>query len=88
VLVLDLREHDEAWVRGTLGDHWLGFSEDRLRALIGGAGFADVTVRVGARRQGDPFSVLVAAGTNPRPVSPPVRRVAASSRRPRAARPS
>src|SRR4051812_7723801 len=30
VLVLDLREHDEAWVRTTLGDEWLGFSDSRL----------------------------------------------------------
>jgi ArsR family transcriptional regulator len=64
VLVLDLREHAEAWVRATLGDRWLGFSDDRLRALIAGAGFSDVTVRVGSRRQGDPFTVLIAAGTN------------------------
>ncbi len=63
VLVLDLREHDEAWVRGKLGDRWLGFSDERLRALIAGAGFAGVTVRVGARRQADPFTVLIAAGT-------------------------
>jgi SAM-dependent methyltransferase len=62
VIVLDLREHDEAWVGPTLGDKWLGFSEDRLRQLLGGAGFADVTVRVGSRRTGDPFAVLIAGG--------------------------
>ena len=26
VLVLDLREHEEAWVRERLGDRWLGFT--------------------------------------------------------------
>ena len=31
VLVLDLREHDEAWVRERLGDRWLGFSDERAR---------------------------------------------------------
>ncbi len=63
VLVLDLREHGEAWVRPKLGDRWLGFEDARLRALIAGAGFEDVTVRVGSRRAGDPFTVLIAAGT-------------------------
>lgn len=63
LLVLDLREHEEAWVKAKLGDRWLGFSEDRLRELIRGAGFAKPVVRVGARRTGDPFTVLVASGT-------------------------
>jgi ubiquinone/menaquinone biosynthesis C-methylase UbiE/DNA-binding transcriptional ArsR family regulator len=63
VLVLDLREHDQTWVRSKLGDRWLGFSEARLRALLRDAGFHHVAVRVGARRTGDPFAVLIAAGT-------------------------
>ncbi len=62
VIVLDLREHDETWVGPTLGDKWLGFSEDRLRRLLVGAGFEDVIVRVGSRRSGDPFAVLIAGG--------------------------
>lgn len=85
VLVLDLREHGETWVRAKLGDRWLGFSEDRLRALLGEVGLTGVTVRVGARRQGDPFSVLVAAGTKPGQAPLPARRVAAPSRRARPA---
>jgi ArsR family transcriptional regulator len=63
VLLLELREHAETWVRTKLGDKWLGFSEDRLRALLTGAGLSHVVVRVGARRTGDPFNVLIAAGT-------------------------
>ncbi len=63
VVVLDLREHAEAWVRSTLGDRWLGFSESQLRALLTGAGFSDVVVRRGAHRTADPFTVLIAAGT-------------------------
>ncbi|MEO7191800.1 MAG: metalloregulator ArsR/SmtB family transcription factor [Vicinamibacterales bacterium] len=63
VLVLDLRAHDESWVRSTLGDRWLGFSEARLRELLTGAGFRDVTVRIGARTPADPFVVLIAVGT-------------------------
>ena len=63
VLVLDLREHGEAWVRAKLGDRWLGFRDDQLRAMLDEAGFAQIDVRVGARRSGDPFTVLIATGT-------------------------
>jgi SAM-dependent methyltransferase len=63
LLILDLREHGETWVRAKLGDRWLGFDDARLQGLIAGAGFEDVTVRVGSRRAGDPFAVLIAAGT-------------------------
>ncbi len=65
VLVLDLREHDQAWVRERLGDRWLGFSREQLAALLQGAGFADIRVAVGARRSGDPFTVLIASGVKP-----------------------
>ena len=63
VLVLDLREHDEAWVRSKLGDRWLGFGDKRLAEMLTTAGFTDVKVRVGARSSGDPFTVLIAVGT-------------------------
>jgi SAM-dependent methyltransferase len=65
VLVLDLREHDQTWVRERLGDRWLGFSRERLTALLEGAGLIDVKVTVGARRTGDPFTVLIASGVKP-----------------------
>jgi SAM-dependent methyltransferase len=63
VLVLDLREHDQEWVR-KLGDRWQGFSDRRLTSLLRGAGFTKIRVDVGARRTGDPFTVLVASGVN------------------------
>ena len=63
LLVLDLREHDQAWVRTKLGDRWLGFDDAALQRLIEGAGFGDVAVRVGARRGDDPFTVLIASAT-------------------------
>lgn len=66
VLVLDLREHHESWVREALGDRWQGFTDTDLQALLEGAGLTDVRVRVGARTQGDPFVVLLAVGTKPR----------------------
>ena len=63
VLVLDLREHDQEWVRDRVGDRWLGFKDDDLERFLAGAGLTDVQVRVGSRLPGDPFTVLIAAGT-------------------------
>ena len=65
VLVLDLRRHQEEWVRGKLGDRRLGFDDEELKRLLTGAGLADVKVGVGARKSGDPFTVLIASGTKP-----------------------
>ncbi len=65
VLVLDLRQHEEAWVRSKLGDRWLGFTDARLKTLLREAGFEHVIVRVGATRSGDPFTVLIAVGRRP-----------------------
>jgi hypothetical protein len=50
-------------VRSALGDRWLGFKDADLKQMIGDAGFSAVEVRVGARKTGDPFTVLVAGGT-------------------------
>lgn len=63
LLVLDLRQHDQAWVRETLGDRWLGFKDVELKKMMTAAGFSRVQLRVGARKTGDPFTVLVAGGT-------------------------
>jgi SAM-dependent methyltransferase len=65
VLVLDLRTHHEAWVHGKLGDRVLGFGDEELRRMLTSAGLRDVRVGVGARKTGDPFTVLVASGTKP-----------------------
>src|SRR5207253_7980068 len=65
VLLLDLRAHQEEWVRNKLGDRRLGFDDDELRKMLTSAGLADVKVAVGARKAGDPFTVLIAAGTRP-----------------------
>jgi SAM-dependent methyltransferase len=62
VLVLDLRRHDEQWVRDRLGDKWLGFDDAELTRLLTGAGLTDIKVTVGARRPRDPFTVLIASG--------------------------
>ena len=68
VLVLDLRTHQETWVRTKLGDRTLGFSDDELKRMLTGAGLRDVRVGVGARKTGDPFTVLVASGMKPNTV--------------------
>lgn len=65
LLVLDLRQHDHAWVKDSLGDRWLGFKDADLKKMIGDAGFRRVQLRVGARKTGDPFTVLVAGATKP-----------------------
>lgn len=63
LLILDLRPHDETWVREKLGDCWFGFSDEYLSGLLNRAGFGDVRVALGARRTNDPFAVLLAVGT-------------------------
>ena len=65
VLVLDLREHDQDWVTERLGDRWRGFPDSALARMLKQAGLADVNVSVGARRTGDPFTVLIASGVKP-----------------------
>lgn len=62
VLVLELRRHDEQWVRDRLGDTWLGFDDKELKTLLEDAGLTGVKVTVGARRARDPFTVLIASG--------------------------
>jgi hypothetical protein len=63
VLVLDLREHQEDWVRAKLGDRTLGFKDEELKRMMIDAGLRDAKVSVGARKAGDPFTVLIASGT-------------------------
>jgi len=68
LLVLDLREHDQAWVRDRVGDRWLGFKDEDLERLLNDAGLTDVSVRTGARLAGDPFTVLIAGGKKFSPI--------------------
>lgn len=65
LLVLDLRQHDQVWVRERLGDERLGFPDEELERLLCGAGLEDVRVQVGTRKTGDPFTVLIASGRKP-----------------------
>jgi SAM-dependent methyltransferase len=69
LLVLDLREHDQEWVRTRFGDRHLGFPPEQLDTLLLDGGLVDVRVQVGARRTGDPFAVLVASGLKPTPAA-------------------
>ena len=63
VLLLELRRHQEQWVRDRLGDKWLGFEDDELRSMMDAAGLSDVRITVGARGARDPFTVLIASGS-------------------------
>jgi ArsR family transcriptional regulator len=65
LLLMDLKAHDQSWVRSRFGDRHLGFSVDELRELLEGAGLEHVRVSTGASRRGDPFTVLIASGTKP-----------------------
>jgi ArsR family transcriptional regulator len=65
LLILDLREHDQRWVRGRFGDQRLGFADAELERLLRAAGLDEVKVQVGARQTGDPFVVLIASGLKP-----------------------
>ena len=69
VLILDLREHDQGWVRNRFGDRHLGFSASQLETLLHDAGLSDVRVSVGASKAGDPFAVLIASGVKANPKS-------------------
>jgi SAM-dependent methyltransferase len=69
VLLLELRGHQEQWVRERLGDKWLGFDDDELTRLLEAAGLSGVKVTVGARRARDPFTVLIASGVRTAPSS-------------------
>src|SRR4051812_42424438 len=71
VLILELRRHEEHWVRERLGDTWLGFEDAELARLLKDAGLTGIKVSVGTRRQRDPFTVLIASGV----------KIAASSKR-------
>jgi ArsR family transcriptional regulator len=74
VLVLDLRQHEEQWVHERLGDRWPGFADETLKQLLAGAGLQEIKLTVGARRVGDPFTVLVASGVKPDKARSPKRK--------------
>lgn len=65
VLILDLREHREEWVRAKLGDRTLGFNDGELKRMLTEAGLVEPRVGVGASKPGDPFTVLIASGVKP-----------------------
>lgn len=69
VLILDLRAHDEQWVRAKLGDRRLGFDDDELKRMMAAAGLTGANAGVGARKAGDPFTVLIASGIKPHAAS-------------------
>lgn len=76
VLVLDLKEHEQAWVRTRLGDQRLGFPPAALEGLLKDVGLRHVRVTTGTTKKGNPFTVLIASGVRsarPRPRPEPQR---------------
>ena len=67
VLILDLREHQEEWVRAKLGDRvaWVS-RKSSSRRCCSRAGWNRPRTRIGSSRAGDPFAVLIAAASKPR----------------------
>lgn len=64
VLVIELAQHTQDWVRERFGDRWLGFDPAALQDMLGRAGLSTITTRTVL--DGDPFGVVVAAGTRGR----------------------
>jgi len=65
VLILDLKEHDQAWVQARFGDHRAGFAPGEIESLLQAAGFRAVRQSIGTRQPGNPFVVVIASGTWP-----------------------
>ncbi len=65
LVILDLRSHEQKWVKTRFGDRWLGFADDELERIMASAGLTGVRVQVGARQTRDPFVVLIASGAKP-----------------------
>lgn len=70
VLILELKEHQEEWVRAKLGDRVLGFAEEELRGCMEKSGLVGVRTGIGSSKSGDPFAVLIASGHKPDGDSP------------------
>ena len=65
LLIMDLKSHGETWVKARFGDRHLGFTPLALESLLRGAGLIDARITTGARRAGDPFTVLIASAVKP-----------------------
>ena len=66
LLILDLRAHDQAWVRARFGDHTSASRADELDDAASRRRSRRMSAcQVGASKTGDPFTVLVASGTKP-----------------------
>ena len=65
VLILDLRQHDQAWVQARFGAQRAGFAAGELESLLQAAGFRAIRHSTGIRHPGNPFVVVIASGTAP-----------------------
>src|SRR4051812_8349017 len=65
VLILELKQHDQAWVQARFADRRAGFAPPELEGLLQAAGFRAVRLSIGSRQPGNPFVVVIASGTWP-----------------------
>lgn len=65
VLILDLRQHDQAWVQARFGAQRAGFAAGEIESLLQAAGFRAIRQSTGVRHPGNPFVVVIASGTAP-----------------------
>jgi ArsR family transcriptional regulator len=65
LLILELKRHEQTWVRARYGHQRLGFSLSELETLLQGGGLSNVRITTGSRKSGDPFTVLIASGSRP-----------------------
>ena len=74
LVVTDVDEHEQTWMREAMADRWLGFKRDQVRAWFKGAGLADIVIDCAKGKCCPRFddggtvvlSVFVALGTKPR----------------------
>jgi SAM-dependent methyltransferase len=70
LVILELKQHDQAWVRTRYGDQHLGFSAEALEGLLQSGALTHIRVTTGVGKAGAPFAVLIASGLKSLPLSP------------------
>ena len=66
LVVVDLAQHEQNWVREKLGHHYLGFENERLEAMLQTGGLDQIKLEQVNQRRGEVFRVLLATGLKSR----------------------
>ncbi len=62
VLIMELDEHQEIWVKEKKGHRWLGFKQEQLQSMMQEAGFQNIRIERMPIQKGELFQVLLASG--------------------------